>query len=66
MNETLRDPKKLRAEILRRLNASMEGGAKTGRIGRRTGKEEEDDKLTYEQKNAEQEKLFSEARQLWD
>lgn len=53
VNETLRDPKKLRAEILKRLNTSMEGGAKAGRIGRRTGKDEEDDKLTDEQKKDE-------------
>jgi len=39
----------------------MDGGMKAGRI-RQKGKEEEDDKLTDEQKKDEQEKLFLEAR----
>jgi len=64
----LKDPKKLRAAIMARLNASFDGCTKLGRIGKSRSNRDKsgDDGLTDEQKNLEQEKLFLEAREQFN
>ena len=68
-NAILNDPKKLKAAILSRLNASMDGGAKSvgGGVGGRTEKDGDvDESMTAEQLTQAQERLFREAREQYD